>query len=40
MTKNVIKRDGSLVQFEFKKIKDAVNKAFQAVYYPKFYLTG
>lgn len=32
MTKNVIKRDGSLVQFEFKKIKDAVNKAFQAVY--------
>jgi ribonucleoside-triphosphate reductase len=32
MTKNVIKRDGSLVQFEFKKIKDAVDKAFQAVY--------
>lgn len=29
---NVIKRDGTVVPFEFKKIKDAVNKAFQAVY--------
>ena len=29
---NVIKRDGTIVPFEFKKIKDAVNKAFQAVY--------
>ena len=29
---NVIKRDGSVVPFEFEKIKNAVNKAFNAVY--------
>lgn len=32
MSINVIKRDGSLVPFEFEKIKCAVNKAFRAVY--------
>ena len=29
---NVIKRDGTIVPFEFEKIKNAVNKAFNAVY--------
>ena len=29
---NVIKRDGSIVPFEFEKIKNAVNKAFNSVY--------
>ena len=29
---NVIKRDGSVVPFEFEKIKNAINKAFNAVY--------
>jgi ribonucleoside-diphosphate reductase alpha chain len=29
---NVIKRDGTIVPFNFDKIKNAVNKAFNAVY--------
>lgn len=29
---NVIKRDGTIVPFDFNKIKCAVNKAFNAVY--------
>ena len=29
---NVIKREGQKVKFDFTKIKNAVNKAFQAVY--------
>lgn len=32
MAINVIKRDGAVVPFDFNKIKNAVNKAFQAVY--------
>ena len=32
MTINVIKRDGTIVPFNFDKIKNAVNKAFNAVY--------
>ena len=29
---NVIKRDGSIENFDFQKIKNAVNKAFNAVH--------
>jgi anaerobic ribonucleoside-triphosphate reductase len=29
---NVIKRDGTIVPFDFNKIKNAVNKAFNAVH--------
>lgn len=32
MQVTVIKRDGSKVPFDFEKIKNAVNKAFNAVY--------
>lgn len=32
LTINVIKRDGTIVPFDFEKIKNAVNKAFNSVY--------